>query len=228
MRFTYTSCMPGFDVGRPMFAMPRVSMIRSVCALVLLAGLGVACDRDKPSSDDDDDSRRSKKTRRADDDDGAPARDDRKVLKELRSWIQQAQEAVYVEGDAASYWRIYAREGQVITARGEQPHPYDFVIPAKRAMEFMEIRDKVGKTPPLEGYQQSHEIISEKMDGERVVFRWNVDTSWMTDGGKQRALFGERYTVVRQSDDGEERWRVAEKRSWIVSSTRVVAVSMRS
>ncbi len=179
-----------------------------------------ACKRDTASEDDGDAddkrSQRSKKRKRdAADDDRAERgpTDERKVLRELKTWIRDAQHAMFVEGDEDRYWRIYTDEGQVVTARAEHPHPYDFVVPAKRSRDFAKFR---GRVPALEGYTQRYESETESLDGDKATLRWDVSTSWKQAEGVHRAVYGERYTLLRQKDT----WRVSEKRTWTVSVTR--------
>lgn len=188
--------------------------------LLLLALVMAGCKSEAPADDDDGDARRSKKTRRADDDgdDERDERDERKVLKELRSWVLGAQEAVYKDGDHQTYWKIYGAEAQVVHARREQPHPYDFVVPAKRTVAFHAVRDGVGKVSPAKGYEQRIENVSEKMDGDKAVLSWEVHASWKGSQGTTKAVFGERYTLLRSEE--KERWRVSEKRSWTQSMVR--------
>lgn len=182
--------------------------------LVVFAALAAAgCKDDARRGDDDDDTRRSKKSRRADDDDGAPRRDDAKVARELKRWIRQAQHSAFVEGDDAVYYRLYADAGQVVMARGEHPHPYDYLIPAKRTLDFIRVR---GKVAALEDYVQTYDNETEKLDGDEALFRWDVHTSWKTAEGKNEAVYGERYKLVYEGD----KWRVSEKRTWTASATR--------
>lgn len=180
----------------------------------LAAAAGAACKTEAPrDSDDDAGERESKKSRRAAADDDEPPRDDAKVARELKRWVRAAQHSAFVEGDEAAYYRIYADAGQVVIARGEEPHPHDYLIPVKRTQEFLRVR---GKVAALEGYVQRYENETEKLAGDEAVFRWDVHASWKAADGQNEAVYGERYKLLHA--DGK--WRVSEKRTWTVSVTR--------
>ena len=130
--------------------------------VVVLVLASTACDRADRSADDDDGGRRSRKARR-----GGEQRSDKKVMRELKSWIQRAQQSIYVDGDEDAYWAIYADSAQVVHARGEDLHPYDYVIPAKRSRDYAKTRDAMGKVPPLKGYTQKYEGETAKLEDDK-------------------------------------------------------------
>ena len=128
-----------------------------------------------PPSDDETEPTRDKRARDDDDDDDASdERRDRKVLRELEKRIHKAQHDGFIEGDAESYWKIYSKDGQVVSARGENPHPYDFLIPAMRARAFVKLRDGLGKVGPPNQYEQRYTDATQSLEGEKAVFRWTV------------------------------------------------------
>ncbi len=206
----HMSVVHGFDRWRAL----AMSAVLGGVMLMFAAG----CQDDLPESEDDGDRKSSERRSRTEDDDEQSDGDDRKVLKQLERWIRTGHEAMYVEGDAETYWALYAKDGRVINARSQQPDVYDYVVPATRARAFIKLRDKLGKAPPLDRYEQGYRNVTRSLAGDRALLQWDVHTSWKQDDGLHKAAFTERYTVARSGR--KARWRISEKRTWTLSTTR--------
>jgi hypothetical protein len=152
----------------------------------------------------------------ADDDDGPSEeerekRDDKRLGREVSQWIKDAQARAF-GGDSESYFKIYAADGQMVTARSETPGPYDIAVPTARLREWYAVR---GKLPASKDHKAIYADEKIAIDGDTATVSWHVSTSWREESGSYQEEFTERYRLAR----GEDRWQVKEKRIVYLSAT---------
>jgi hypothetical protein len=179
----------------------------SLLFLVVLCLGAAACSKPAPPpSDDDGSSERGSR----EDDESAQRRDDRRLGRELVQWLKDAQ-ARSIRGDDESYYRAYAADGQITTARAAEPSPYDYSVPVTRFLDWVALR---GKQAPAKDHVVSYEDEQVTIEGESARVGWTVTSSWREDAGAVKIVYVERYRLARE-DAG---WRVKEKRVWNLSS----------